>query len=93
MLIHASMIRKFMKIALVLNSYKILISLIKQIKYINYANLTLYAILTEDKNASRKEKGLFMSNVRRVYVEKKPAFAVKQKSYRLRSRATLEFHQ
>ncbi len=79
MLIHASMIRKFMKIALVLNSYKILISLIKQIKYINYANLTLYAILTEDKNASRKEKGLFMSNVRRVYVEKKPAFAVKAK--------------
>ena len=79
MLIHASMIRKFMKIALALNSYKILISLIKQIKYINYANLTLYAILTEDKNASRKEKGLFMSNVRRVYVEKKPAFAVKAK--------------
>ena len=46
MLIHASMIRKFMKIALVLNSYKILISLIKQIKYINYANLTPYVILS-----------------------------------------------
>ena len=31
------------------------------------------------ENISRKEKGTFMSKVRRVYVEKKPAFAVKAK--------------